>query len=138
MEIWIAHMKKLISATLKETSKQPVSQLKKEQNSQNYWTLDILIPLENYIQRKSNTGITCITIVNKFISFWSYRSGARKTNKGWRLDYFICDDSMFPAVEDSKIISDIMGSDHCPLELDIILGKMWDKNWLKLKIKNFT
>ena len=58
------------------------------------------------------------------LSFWSYRSGARKTNKGWRLDYFICNDSMFPAIEESKIVNEIMGSDHCPLELDLNLLKL--------------
>lgn len=55
-------------------------------------------------------------------SFWSYRSGARKTNKGWRLDYFLTDEPFFKNnVEDSIINDKIMGSDHCPIELKIKL-----------------
>ena len=65
-----------------------------------------------------------INFISISISFWSYRTGARKTNKGWRLDYFICDDTMLPAVEESKIVKQIMGSDHCPLELNLNLNQI--------------
>ena len=49
-------------------------------------------------------------------SWWSYRFNARKNNAGWRIDYSIKD-----KIIDSKIHTDIMGSDHCPVELDIDL-----------------
>lgn len=53
-------------------------------------------------------------------SFWSYRSGARKTNKGWRLDYFLTDEEFFKNNVEDLIINDkIMGSDHCPIELKV-------------------
>ncbi|MBQ9070626.1 MAG: exodeoxyribonuclease III [Clostridia bacterium] len=52
-------------------------------------------------------------------SWWSYRFHARENNAGWRLDYFIVSNSLMPRVVDSKIHNDIMGSDHCPVELDI-------------------
>lgn len=54
-------------------------------------------------------------------SWWSYRFNARKNNSGWRIDYFITSDSIKDKIIDSKIHTDIMGSDHCPVELDIDL-----------------
>lgn len=52
-------------------------------------------------------------------SWWSYRFKARERNTGWRIDYFICSDSLRDKVKDAKIHTDIMGSDHCPVELDL-------------------
>ena len=54
-------------------------------------------------------------------SWWSYRFNARKNNAGWRIDYFITSDSIKDKIIDSKIHTDIMGSDHCPVEIDIDL-----------------
>ena len=54
-------------------------------------------------------------------SWWSYRFNSRKNNAGWRIDYFITSDSIKGKIIDSKIHTDIMGSDHCPVELDINL-----------------
>ena len=54
-------------------------------------------------------------------SWWSYRFNARKNNARWRIDYFITSDSIKDKIIDSKIHTDIMGSDHCPVELDIDL-----------------
>ena len=52
-------------------------------------------------------------------SWWSYRFNARKNNAGWRIDYFIVSDRIMDKVEDAKIHTDIMGSDHCPVELEL-------------------
>ncbi|MCD7928610.1 MAG: exodeoxyribonuclease III [Clostridiales bacterium] len=54
-------------------------------------------------------------------SWWSYRFNARKNNAGWRIDYFIVSNRLAPQVEEASIYADILGSDHCPvgLELDI-------------------
>lgn len=52
-------------------------------------------------------------------SWWSYRMKARERNAGWRIDYFIVSDRIADQINDSKIHSDIYGSDHCPVELDI-------------------
>ncbi|MBQ8965405.1 exodeoxyribonuclease III [Ruminococcus sp.] len=54
-------------------------------------------------------------------SWWSYRFNARKNNAGWRIDYFVVSERLMDKVEDSKILTDITGSDHCPVELDITL-----------------
>ena len=52
-------------------------------------------------------------------SWWSYRMKARERNVGWRIDYFLVSDRIKDKIEDSRILSDVMGSDHCPVELDI-------------------
>ena len=52
-------------------------------------------------------------------SWWSYRFHARENNAGWRIDYFLVSDRARELIEDAKILTDIMGSDHCPVELDI-------------------
>ena len=52
-------------------------------------------------------------------SWWSYRFNARANNSGWRIDYFCVSDSIRDKIKDAKIHSDIFGSDHCPVELDI-------------------
>lgn len=54
-------------------------------------------------------------------SWWSYRFSARAKNAGWRIDYFCVSDCLKDKVEDAKILTDVMGSDHCPIELDIAL-----------------
>ncbi len=50
-------------------------------------------------------------------SWWSYRFKAREKNAGWRIDYFLISDSLRDILEDASIHTDIMGSDHCPVEL---------------------
>ncbi|KAI4300836.1 hypothetical protein L6164_034168 [Bauhinia variegata] len=50
-------------------------------------------------------------------TYWGYRHGGRKTNKGWRLDYFLVSESIADKVQDSYILPDVMGSDHCPIGL---------------------
>ena len=52
-------------------------------------------------------------------SWWSYRFNARKNNAGWRIDYFIASKCLRDRLEGAKIHTEIMGSDHCPVELVI-------------------
>jgi len=52
-------------------------------------------------------------------SWWSYRFHARENNAGWRIDYFVVSSRLLSRVKDSVIHSDVTGSDHCPVELDI-------------------
>ena len=54
-------------------------------------------------------------------SWWSYRFSARAKNAGWRIDYFCVSESLKEKLLDAKIHTDVMGSDHCPIELDIEL-----------------
>jgi exodeoxyribonuclease-3 len=55
-------------------------------------------------------------------SWWSYRFNARANNAGWRIDYFIVSDRIADRITEAKIHTDIFGSDHCPVELDIEIG----------------
>lgn len=48
-------------------------------------------------------------------SWWSYRFNARKNNAGWRIDYFVVSKRLAPVLEDAKILSEVLGSDHCPV-----------------------
>ncbi|MEI3338073.1 MAG: exodeoxyribonuclease III [Clostridium sp.] len=50
-------------------------------------------------------------------SWWSYRFSAREKNAGWRIDYFLVSEALKDKLKSANILSDIMGSDHCPVEL---------------------
>ncbi len=52
-------------------------------------------------------------------SWWSYRFHARERNTGWRIDYFLVSDSIKDKMAGAKIHTEILGSDHCPVELDM-------------------
>ena len=52
-------------------------------------------------------------------SWWSYRFKAREKNSGWRIDYFVVSDRLKDKLVDASIHTEVMGSDHCPVELDI-------------------
>lgn len=54
-------------------------------------------------------------------TWWSYMMKAREKNIGWRIDYFLVSNKVKDKIKEAKIHSDIMGSDHCPVELDIDL-----------------
>lgn len=54
-------------------------------------------------------------------SWWSYRFRARENNAGWRIDYFVCSERLKEHLKDATIHTEIMGSDHCPVELTIDL-----------------
>ncbi|BFK88873.1 exodeoxyribonuclease III [Pseudoflavonifractor sp. DSM 107456] len=52
-------------------------------------------------------------------SWWSYMYHAREKNAGWRIDYFIVSDRLRERIADSRILPEVMGSDHCPVELEL-------------------
>lgn len=54
-------------------------------------------------------------------SWWSYRFKAREKNAGWRIDYFLVSNRLMPQVTGASIHTDILGSDHCPVEVDVNL-----------------
>lgn len=54
-------------------------------------------------------------------SWWSYRFKAREKNAGWRIDYYVTSESLREKLVDAKIHTQVMGSDHCPVELEIEL-----------------
>ena len=52
-------------------------------------------------------------------SWWSYRFNARQNNAGWRIDYYLISQRLLPKLKDARILSDIYGSDHCPVLLEL-------------------
>lgn len=54
-------------------------------------------------------------------SWWSYRAGARQKNVGWRIDYFLTSNELCDKVKDAEILNEVLGSDHCPVQLEISL-----------------
>lgn len=52
-------------------------------------------------------------------SWWSYRFNARKNNAGWRIDYFLVSEELESRLSNAKILTDVMGSDHCPVVLEL-------------------
>lgn len=52
-------------------------------------------------------------------SWWSYRAGARGKNVGWRIDYFLVSEAFLPQVKKADILDQVMGSDHCPVLLEL-------------------
>jgi len=52
-------------------------------------------------------------------SWWSYRAGARAKNVGWRIDYFLVSDFFLPSVKDAFILNEVLGSDHCPVGIEL-------------------
>jgi exodeoxyribonuclease-3 len=52
-------------------------------------------------------------------SWWSYRFKAREKNAGWRIDYFVISERLLPRLRAAEIHSDIYGSDHCPVSIEL-------------------
>ncbi|MBP3621193.1 MAG: exodeoxyribonuclease III [Lachnospiraceae bacterium] len=59
--------------------------------------------------------------MEQIYSWWSYRFKAREKNAGWRIDYFLASEDLKDKLVDAKIHTEIVGSDHCPVELDVDL-----------------
>ena len=55
-------------------------------------------------------------------TFWSMRFGAREKNVGWRIDYFLVSDQMRSLIDKAEIYNDVMGSDHCPIGLELSIS----------------
>ena len=100
--------------------------------------IDLARPKENYNKTSGYTqteidGISAIIADNYTdsfrkinpekvqYSFWSVRFGARAKNVGWRLDYFLVSNRISDKIVNAEIYDQIMGSDHCPITLDMSL-----------------
>ena len=88
------------------------------------------IDLKNWKTNQKNAGFTpqerekfSILLENGYIDTFRhfYPDNARKNNAGWRIDYFVVSDDLKDQLQDAKIHTEIFGSDHCPVELDINL-----------------
>ena len=68
----------------------------------------------------TDTWRACNPEVRDVYSWWSYRFQARQKNAGWRIDYWLVSNRLFQQVVDVQIHTDILGSDHCPVEVDLV------------------
>jgi exodeoxyribonuclease-3 len=66
-----------------------------------------------------NDAFRMINTNPHYYTWWSYRAGARKNNKGWRIDYHAVSDSLSDKIIDCRILADVFHSDHCPVRLDL-------------------
>lgn len=81
-------------------------------------------------ERDKMTELLSIGLVDSFrykyptteevYSWWSYRFKSRERNAGWRIDYFLVSETISDKIVDAKILTDYYGSDHCPIELDLL------------------
>ena len=55
-------------------------------------------------------------------TYWDMKTSARDRNVGWRIDYFFVSQNLMPKVKDARILDSVLGSDHCPIELDVEFG----------------
>ena len=69
-------------------------------------------------------------------TWWSYMSKVRERNIGWRIDYFIVSETLENKLKDANIHSDILGSDHCPIVLEMTYMIKW-KRYGKFAIPYF-
>ena len=56
-------------------------------------------------------------------TWWSYFANARERNVGWRIDYFLVSDRLAPKIQEARIYPEVMGSDHCPVDIVLDLGR---------------
>ena len=98
--------------------------------------IDLARPKENYnksagFMQEEIEGIARLTESNFLDTFrhinpetvkyswWSYRAGARERNVGWRIDYFLCSSAYIDKVRKADILDHVMGSDHCPVVIEL-------------------
>ena len=56
-------------------------------------------------------------------TWWSYFAKSRERNVGWRIDYFLVSDRLAPKIQEARIYPEVMGSDHCPVDIVLDLGR---------------
>lgn len=100
--------------------------------------IDLARPKPNYNKSAGYTqkeidgldGLLSVGLIDSFravhpeevkYSWWSYRAGARGKNIGWRIDYFLVDERLKDNIKEADILTEVMGSDHCPVVLELKL-----------------
>ncbi len=74
---------------------------------------------QNFLDAGFVDSFRLFTEGNGHYSWWSYFSKARERNAGWRIDYFLASARLKPAIKSAKILNDVMGSDHCPVSIEL-------------------
>jgi exodeoxyribonuclease III len=76
--------------------------------------------IDNVIKSGFVDTFRLFTKGNGHYTWWTHWANARARNIGWRIDYFFVNEKLLPKIKSSKILPDVLGSDHCPIELEII------------------
>lgn len=76
---------------------------------------------QNFIDAGFVDTFRLFTKGNGHYSWWTHWANARARNVGWRIDYFLASKSLAPKIKDAKIHADVMGSDHCPVSIELAL-----------------
>ncbi len=74
---------------------------------------------QNFIEAGFVDTFRIFTKGNGYYTWWSHFANARARNVGWRIDYFLVSSKLKPKIKSSKILSDVIGSDHCPILLEL-------------------
>ena len=73
--------------------------------------------MDNFLQAGFTDAYRTLHPDQVAYTYWSYRFKARERNTGWRIDYFLISESLLPQLREVEILSDIYGSDHCPVRM---------------------
>lgn len=93
----------------------------KENEGKKGYTKEEREGLQNYIDAGFLDTFRLFTKGNGHYSWWTHWANARARNVGWRIDYIMASKSLMPKIKAAKIHADIMGSDHCPISIDLAL-----------------
>ncbi len=108
VETWMWPTKRLISRTPRVTARTQASPPRNVRASPNFWRPDLPTVFRELYAEQANA-----------YTFWTYMMNSRAKNVGWRLDYFLLSSALLPGLCDSKIRNTAMGSDHCPITLNL-------------------
>lgn len=98
----------------------PIDLARPKQNEGNAgYTIEERAGMTNYIESGLIDTFRLMHPEKEQYSWWSYRGRARENNVGWRIDYFLTSESLKPEIRSATILDEVMGSDHCPVELGI-------------------
>ncbi len=84
------------------------------------YTLEERAGMTNYIDAGFIDTFRLLHPEKEQYSWWSYRGRARENNVGWRIDYFLTSAALKPKIRSASILDEVTGSDHCPVELDLM------------------
>lgn len=112
--------KKLIICGDYNTAHNPIDLARPQQNED----VSGFLPIERaWLDRLTENGyLDCFRQFNKepdHYTWWSFRSAARQRNVGWRIDYFFCSQDLQPQLKNCYHLTQVMGSDHCPVVLEL-------------------
>lgn len=93
----------------------------KQNEGEHGFTKEERIGIDKIMEKGFIDTFRLFTQGNGHYTWWTHWANARKRNVGWRIDYFFASKKLSKKIKNSKILPDVMGSDHCPVEIDLDL-----------------